>query len=290
MDGERVVRVRGVELCVDSVGVPGDPPVVLIAGSSGSMDWWDDEFCARIAAGGRFVVRYDHRDTGRSVTSPVGAPDYTGVDLAEDVLRVLDAFGLDRAHLVGISMGGFLAQYVAVHHPERVASLTLLATSPGGADLPGVEPALLASFAEPRPDPDWSDRASVVARLVADQRRYGGTLPVDEDDVRRLANRVFDRTADLAASFTNHGVVAGAPSIRARLAEVTAPTLVAHGTADPLFPFGHAEALAREIPDAELLPLPGVGHQMPPRAVWDVLVPALLRHTADRGVRGGAAG
>jgi pimeloyl-ACP methyl ester carboxylesterase len=284
VDGERVVRVRGVALCVDSVGTPGDPPVVLIAGSSGSMDWWDDEFCARIAAGGRFVVRYDHRDTGRSAASPVGAPDYSLADLADDVLRVLDAFELRRAHLVGISMGGFLVQHLAVHQPARVSSLALLATSPGGPgpDLPPIDPALLASFDEPRPDTDWSDRASVVARLVADQRRYAGTLPVDEDEVRRLANRVFDRTADLAASFTNHGVMAGAPPVRARLGEVSAPTLVAHGTADPLFPFGHAEALAREIPNAELLPLPGVGHQMPPRPVWDVLVPALLRHTAAR--------
>jgi pimeloyl-ACP methyl ester carboxylesterase len=205
MDGHRIVDVNGVDLCVDTTGDAADPAILLISGMGGSMDWWEEEFCQRLAAGGRFVIRYDHRDTGQSVSYPAGAPGYTGADLAADVVGVLDAVGRRSAHLAGISMGGALAQRVALAHPDRVDSLVLISTSPG-------EPAC------------------------------------------------------------------------GRLDEIAAPALVIHGTADPLFPFGHAEALARGIARAELLPLEGVGHQVPPRAWWTSVITAMLReHAGGKG-------
>jgi len=271
---------------VDTIGDRRDPAVLLISGAGGPMDWWEDEFCHRLAAGGRFVIRYDSRDTGQSVTYPAGDPRYTVTDLAADAVGVLDALGLRSAHLAGISMGGALAQRVAVDHPDRVDSLVLIATSPAGPggpnnpDLPPMSEQLQAYFAAPAAPPDWSDRAGVVDCLVDSQRRFAAAQYFDEADIRRLAERIVDRSTDMAASLTNHWLMDGGGPVRPRLAEVSAPTLVIHGTADPLFPYGHAEALAREIPHAGLLPLPGVGHQMPPRAVWDTVIPAILRHTS----------
>src|SRR3954451_403907 len=106
--------VNGIELCIDTFGEPRDPAVLLIAGGASSMDWWEDEFCRRLAAGGRVVIRDDHRAPGRSTCSPAGAPPYSGLDLAHDALGVLDALGVHRAHVVGLSMGGALAQIIAV--------------------------------------------------------------------------------------------------------------------------------------------------------------------------------
>ena len=137
MDGQRIIDVNGVDLCVDTTGDAADPAILLIGGMGASMDWWEEEFCQRLAAGGRFVIRYDHRDTGRSVSYPAGAPGYTGADLAADVIGVLDALGRRSAHLAGISMGGALAQQVALAHPDRVDSLVLFSTSPAVPGGPG---------------------------------------------------------------------------------------------------------------------------------------------------------
>jgi len=285
---ERFVEFGGVRLCVEGIGSPEDPALLLIGGNSGSMDWWDDELCARLAAGGRYVVRYDSRDTGRSTQWPAGEPGYTGADLAGDVGRVLDGLGIEAAHVLGVSSGGAIAQQVAVEHPERVRTLTLVATSFGGPasvaweDLPQSTDAVTASFADPAPDPDWTDREAVVNHIVAGQRVFAGTLPVDEERLAAFVRRAFDRTPDMAAAWKNHWMAEPGPPIRAGIASITAPTLVLHGTADPLFPYGHGEALAREIPGARLVPLSGMGHEMPPPQVWDVLVPAVLEHTSRR--------
>lgn len=127
---EITVRANGVDLCAQTFGDTSDPPILLVAGTACSMDWWEDEFCERLAAGHRFVVRYDHRDTGRSVNYEPGAPPYTLRDLTADSVGVLDSFGLGRAHLAGMSMGGWISQLVALDYPDRVASLTLISTRP----------------------------------------------------------------------------------------------------------------------------------------------------------------
>jgi pimeloyl-ACP methyl ester carboxylesterase len=282
---EDMVRVNGVELCVESFGDSQEPAILLIGGAAMSMDWWEDEFCSRLAAEGRFVVRYDHRDTGASVSSPPGKPDYTGADLFTDAFGVIDTVADGRAHVVGLSMGGGIAQYIAMRHPERIATLTLMSTTPGHDGLPPVDERLQAVFADPPPDPDWTDHDAVLEHLVDGQRPFAGRDSFDEAAVRVVARRVVERTVDMESSTKNNWLVLGddvgeSPG----LATVTAPTLVIHGTDDPLFPPGHADALVSEIADAELLLLDGVGHQVPPRSTWDVVVPAIVRHTAPKAL------
>jgi predicted dithiol-disulfide oxidoreductase (DUF899 family)/pimeloyl-ACP methyl ester carboxylesterase len=260
--------------------------VLLIGGAAATMDWWEDEFCERIAAGGRYVVRYDNRDTGRSTSSPAGRPNYTGMDLTADAIGLLDALDVAQAHLIGISMGGGIAQEIALQYPERVASLVVLSTTPVGPagpdrpELPSMSPELRQSFSDPGPDPDWTDREVAIDEMVKGERLFSGRYRVDESRVRAVAGRAFDRTIDFAASQTNHWILDGGESSGSPVNEITAPTLVLHGTDDPLFPIGHGEALAREIPGARLMPLDKVGHQMPPQQTWDVVVDAILLHTA----------
>ncbi len=278
------VRANGVELCAQSFGDRADPAVLLIGGAASSMDWWEDEFCRRLAAGGRRVIRYDNRDTGQSTSFPAGAPGYTGRDLVRDAAGLLDAMGVAAAHVVGLSMGGGIAQVLAVEHPAQVASLTLADTTPAGPgagrpDLPPMAERLRKALAEPEPEPDYTDRDAVIEAFLAGQRRFAGTIPVDEARIRNLAGRVFDRTRDMAASMTNHWILEpGGEEIR--VGAITAPTLVLHGTEDPLFPLGHGEALAREIPGARLVSLPGGGHQFPPPPLWDLVITEILAHTA----------
>jgi pimeloyl-ACP methyl ester carboxylesterase len=285
-EGERIVEVGGVELCVETLGRPSDPTVLLIGGSSASMDWWEDGFCRRLVAGSRFVIRYDHRDTGRSVSYEPGAPPYGVPDLAADAVALLGALGVPRAHVVGISMGGGLAQLVALEHPDRVVSLTLIASAPAAPgpddpDLPAMSKEDGARFAEAA-EPDWSDRAAVIeygmhlARVSASRSR-----PFDEQGMRELWGRVLDRTANVASSFTNHNVIAGGERFRDRLGEIRVPTLVIHGTEDPVVPYGNGEALSRDIREAKLLTVDGMGHELPGWA-WDAVVPAIVAHTRDR--------
>ncbi|MFC7876541.1 alpha/beta fold hydrolase [Isoptericola sp. NPDC057391] len=268
-------------LCFQAVGDPADPTVLLVGGVGSSMDWWPADLVAALAAG-RHVVRYDHRDTGRSATSRPGAPDYTGRDVTEDALRVLDAVGAARAHLVGLSMGGAIVQELALEHPDRVASATLMSTTRAfaGADdaaLPPSDPALHGLWDGPSPDP--GDTAALVEAAVAEDRALTGRGDFDEARTRAVATRAVERSTDPTAGSNHFAAEPGAP-FEGTLADLAVPTLVVHGSEDPLFP-GHGAALAAQIPGARLLVLDGVGHQVAPPSSWDVLLPALLEHTAE---------
>jgi pimeloyl-ACP methyl ester carboxylesterase len=284
----RVVRANGADLCVQTFGDPSDPAILLVAGASASMLAWDAEFCELLAGGSRYVIRYDHRDTGRSTTHPPGEPPYTLRDLAADVTGVLDALGIASAHLVGISLGGMIAQLTVLEQAARVASLTLVATSPGeGADGPGLPPPALRVRTELADVdlPDWTGRASVVEYLVALARPLAGEADeFDEHTRRRVAGREFDRAGPALESAGNHAYLDHGPPWGWRLGRITAPTLVVHGTADPIHPVAHAHALLAAIPSATSLFLDGTGHELP-RADWPEVVTALLRHTEGTGKR-----
>jgi pimeloyl-ACP methyl ester carboxylesterase len=274
---ELILNANNVQLCAETFGEPGDPAILLIMGAGASMDWWEVGFCERLAGGSRFVIRYDHRDTGRSVHYPAGKPEYTGDDLVDDALNVLDALGLGRAQLVGMSMGGAIAQVLALDHPDRVASLALISTSfadRDSSDLPSMDEETAARFAIEMPD--WSDRDRVIAYLVELQRAGASqSVPMDEDAVRTAAARMVDRTADIEAALTNHRLIDHGDLPQRRLEELAVPTVVIHGRDDPLFPIEHGRALAGTIPAADLLALDDVGHELPRRA-WELVVPAIL--------------
>ncbi len=275
------MEINGAELCVDTVGDPGDPPLLLVMGGAASMDRWEDPFCERLAAAGRYVIRYDHRDTGGSTSYPPGEPGYTGDDLAADPLGILDRLGIERAHLVGLSMGGGIVQRIAVEHPERVLSITLMSTSPAGSgapELPPMSDEMHAVFYGEQPtEPDWSDREATVEYLLDAERPYAGSRGLDEQAMHALLGRVYNRSASMPSA-NNHFMLDGTEMPHARLAEIAVPTLVIHGTHDPLFPLPHGEALAREIPGAKLLVIDGLGHELPPWA-WDEVLPALIANT-----------
>jgi pimeloyl-ACP methyl ester carboxylesterase len=284
MGTRRLVDVDDVELCVDSFGDPADPTVLLVSGAAASMDWWDVELCERLAGGGRHVVRYDHRDTGRSTTGTPGEPAYDGTRLGHDCLALVESLG-GQVHLVGLSMGGGIAQQVALQRPDLVASLTLVSTTAAGgvdADLPGPTAEVRASFENPPPDPDWDDVGSYADWTLVGARLYAGSIPVDEERVRATAAQVHARSHDVAAAGNHWLAVAGEEDAEEPLdvRRITAPTLVVHGSDDPLFPLPHGEALAAAVPGATLLVVPGMGHEVPPPATWDLVVRALLAHTA----------
>jgi len=276
-----IVQANGAEICVETLGDRDDPAILLVMGAAGSMDYWEDDFCASLVAGPRYVVRYDHRDTGQSTSYPPGAPGYTGDDLVRDPVALLDVLDLDAAHVVGLSMGGAIAQVMALDHRERVASLTLIATSPGGPgepDLPAMTDEGRAAFSD-LVEPDWTDRAATIDYMTQLSRACASrSHPFDEQGTRELSARVLDRTTNIESSMRNHYAADGGDRWRERLGEIEVPTLVVHGTEDPAFPHGHGAALAREIPGAELLTLQGSGHELA-RRDWDVVVPAILRLT-----------
>src|SRR5215216_4739006 len=175
---ERIIRANGVDLCVQTFGDRADPPILLIMGGASSMDWWEDGFCERLMAGSRFVIRYDHRDTGRSVSYEPGAAPYSLRDLAEDAVGLLDASFLESAHLVGMSVGGWIGQLVALDHPDRIASLTLISTSTaagaGDPDLPERSEELQAFLGGEASGPNWSDRAAVIDYIAKGERPFAG--------------------------------------------------------------------------------------------------------------------
>ncbi|MEU7143672.1 alpha/beta hydrolase [Nocardia sp. NPDC046473] len=272
---EHVVTVGDVELWVTAFGDHGQPPVLL---PSTSRLCWEDQFCDRLAGAGRFVVRYDIRDTGRSTAYPTGSPGYRLRDLVSDLIGLMDAFELPRAHLVGFSVAGWICQLAALDYRDRVSALTLIntrPTSPGPADPDLPEHShRLTEFITNTPAPDWSDRAAVIDYRVEQARIRAGTNGFDEQQAREQESRMVDRTTNMASSVFNFAYVE-ADRWRERLGELTVPTLVAHGTDDPFFPYGNGQAMAREIPGATLLPLNGIGHELP-ATTWDQLLAAML--------------
>ncbi len=288
---ERMIEANGVELCSEAFGDPADPAILLVMGIGGSMLWWEEGFCRMLADGGRLVIRYDHRDTGRSVTYEPGAPEYTGADLVADAVGVLDAYGIAEAHVVGVSAGGAFAQLLALAFPQRVLSLVLISTSPATPGERGL-PAPTERFRRflATAEVDWSERGSVVDYVVGyAEMLAGGERPFDEAAARELVRRDVERARDIAAS-ENHAALPEGEAPRAPLSSIAAPTLVIHGTADPMFPPEHGQALAEEIPGARLLTLEGAGHGVD-QADWETLVRAIIEHTSSRAtISGGARG
>ncbi len=276
---ERMIEANGVELCTEPFGDSADQAVLLIMGLGASMLWWEEGFCRMLADAGRFVIRYDHRDTGRSVTYEPGKPGYSGADLLADAVGVLDAHGIGAAHVVGVSAGGALAQLLALDSPDRVLSLVAISTTPatpGDRSLPG--PTADFDRFVSSATVDWSDAESIIEYQVEYSRMLAGDRrPFDEDAQRILIERDVERALNVSA-LQNHDAIPGDDCSYQPLTTIAAPTLVIHGTADPIFPLRHGEELAAEIPGARLLPIDGAGHGID-RTDWTTIASAIVEHT-----------
>lgn len=246
--------VNDIELTAETYGDPADPAILLIHGAGASMLWWDAELCADLASRGRFVIRYDQRDTGRSTSFPVGEPGYAMSDLAADAVGLLDALGVAQAHVVAQSMSGGTALMLGLDHPSRVASLTFVSSSTGDEGLPP------PSDDMPRlGTPDFADAPAVEEYVVrAIEAEAAGHF--DEGGARALVREDMARARNYEASLTNHYAMTFDAPRNGGFADLKLPVLVLHGDADPLLPLPHGEAIRDAVPGARLVVLPGMGH------------------------------
>jgi len=284
------VRANGIELAWEDFG-EGEP-LLLIMGLAASRRMWPEQWCRDLAAEGFRVIRYDHRDVGRSTwLEDAGEPDlprllarralglpvpaaYTLSDLAADVVGLLDGLGIDSAHVVGSSMGGMVGQTLAIEHPHRLRSLTSMISGPGNRRyLVGKFHALRALLEPfPPPGPASVDHEVNLLRLL-----NGSALPVDVDDLRGVVTEAQAEGRHPSASARHIAAVLASGGRLRKLRAVTVPTLVINGTVDPLVPVAAGRATARAIPGARLHLVEGMGHGMPP-AAWRELIEAISVH------------
>ena len=279
----------GIELAYERFGDPADPPLLLVMGLGTQMLGWHDEFCAGLAERGLFVVRFDNRDIGLSthlhdapapdlaaaVTGDTSSASYTLSDMARDTAGLLDALSLERAHVVGASMGGMIAQTLAIEHPQRVISLTSIMSTTGDPSVGGAsEEALGVLLAPPA-----NDRAEAIERSVAAFRVIGSpAYELDEEGLRERAGVSFDRAHDPAGVGRQLLAIIASGDRTARLREVRVPALVIHGSADPLVRPDGGRATAAAIPGAELVEFDGMGHDLP-RALWPAITDRIVAMT-----------
>jgi pimeloyl-ACP methyl ester carboxylesterase len=289
---EQMVEVgAGDRVWARAVGPDDGSPVLLVMGANASSATWPEAFVAPLAEHHRVLV-YDHRDTGRSTTAFAARP-YAIRDQAEDAVRVLDAFAVDRAHVVGMSMGGILVQLLLADHPDRVCSATLFCTTAVGSGLAagGHEPAVELPAPDPRLLALWAEMGQArspeeeLAWRVEHWRLLNGDeLPFDPAVWRALEQRVMDH-AGRSESSVAHALADASGLERPGLRATTVPTLVIEAPADPINPPPHSAHLAASIGSARLVTIPGMGHALHP-AILDRLVALVLEHTtaADRSI------
>jgi len=276
--GIKQATVGDIELAYETFGDPSDPPVLLVMGLATQMIGWPDEFCAGLAGRGLYVVRFDNRDIGLSThLHDAGAPDIMSVlggdrsgvaygldDLADDTVGLLDALGLDSVHLVGASMGGMIAQLVAIRHPQRVRSLTSIMSTTGDTSVGAPSDAALGLLLTP----PAGDREGAVQRVVDTYRVIGSPgFEFDETALRDRAGLSFDRAYDPAGVARQLAAILTTPDRTRDLKAISVSTLVIHGSEDALVNVSGGRATAAAIPGAELLVVDGMGHDLP-RAVW----------------------
>lgn len=262
-----IVSAGGIRLATESFGSQSDPALVLIMGATASMLGWPDELCRAIADRGLYVIRFDHRDTGRSTTIPLGTADYTVEDMAADVIAILDGHGIERAHLLGMSLGGYISQMLALTHADRVLSVTLFASEPlgwDGAPLPHISAEFLEHFSR-LAALDWENNSAVSDFLLeVDRLSASPHQPFDADAARTRIADVLART-DSPGSMFNHASLGVRDDWAGRFRDIRIPVLVIHGADDPILPIENGQALAAGIDGAELVVLDQVGHELPPR-------------------------
>lgn len=285
----------GLEICYQTFGDAGDEPLLLVMGLGGPMTWWDADFCRLLATQGFHVVRYDNRDTGRSsrgkgrVTRSDVVRAFTGVsrkapyslaDLADDAFGLLDHLGLDRAHVVGVSMGGMIAQTMAISRPERVRSLVSIMSTTGRRTVGWQDPRLFPMLLAPR----MGSREDYIAGSARMWTHIGSPgFPVDLDVNRAKAAETYDRGISGSGILRQMAAILTQPNRSVDLRTLTMPSAVIHGTADRMVHISGGRATAAAIPDCELVTVAGMGHDMPEQ-LWETFAD-VIRRTADRAPR-----
>jgi pimeloyl-ACP methyl ester carboxylesterase len=269
--GEKTAKAGDVELAYDTFGDPSSPPMLLIMGLGAQMIRWDDAFCQAIAAQGRWVIRFDNRDVGLSTKfDESGVPDamalmqgkpvdvpYKLKDMADDAVGLLDSLGIKAAVVVGVSMGGMIAQTMAIHYPNRVRTLTSIMSSTGNPSLPQPTPEAAAVLLTP---PVSNREDYITNSLKAAKVLHGPTYPLDEDYVRSWSERSYDRCYHPQGFARQLGAILTSGSRHDALGNVKIPTLVIHGDGDPLVPVEGGKDTAKSIPDAKLVSRCKAGH------------------------------
>jgi pimeloyl-ACP methyl ester carboxylesterase len=283
---------NGITLCYETFGERSDPTALLIMGLGTQMVAWHEDFCRELAAAGFYVVRFDNRDIGRS-THLQGAPptirqlltrskraaQYRLADMADDAARLLGELDLSPAHVIGASMGGMIAQTLAAQRPERVRSLVSIMSNTGG--LSNGQPALrMYPFFLRRPAAGRDAYVKHFERLFTAIGSSG--LPREPEEIRELARLSYDRDHDPAGPGRQLAAILASGDRTSELREIVAPTLVVHGTADPLVRPSGGRATARAIKGSKLLKIPGMGHDLP-RAIWTQLIDAIAENAARAG-------
>lgn len=289
---------NGIELCYQTFGDPDDDPLLLVMGLGGPMTWWDADLCRLLAAEGFYVIRYDNRDTGRATRlrdrvsrrmlvrayagRPVDTP-YSISDLAGDAVGLLDHLDIRRAHVVGVSMGGMIAQTMAIEHADRVASLTSIMSTTGRRTVGWSHPKLFPNLLARRAD----NPAAYAAEAQVVWRRIGSPgYPESPQVLRDRALETWERGQggrDRAGVVRQMLAVLTQTDRTAALGRLTMPVSVIHGLDDPLVHVSGGRATARAVPGAALLLVPGMGHDLP-AALWDLFAET-IRRTADRAGR-----
>ena len=294
-------RCNGIEICYDAVGDSSDPTVLLIMGLASQMLDWEPGLCRMIADRGFHVVRYDNRDVGLSThldgdvdvlalfaAQGSGAPlppvPYLLSDMADDAVGLLDHLGVERAHVVGVSMGGMIAQSLAMAHPGRVLTLTSIMSTTGDPDVGQPTPEAMTAILTP----PAQTREEAQDTRVRHAHVWGSPGLFDEDGLRQLAGAAWDRNRDPMGAVRQTAAIMASGSRSAALAGLAIPTLVIHGTADTLVQPSGGERTAEVIPDAKLVMVEGMGHDLP-RPLWPALVDAICGHMAE-GARPGRPG
>ena len=290
MRTELAVEANGLHIWTESFGNHHHAPILLIAGAGAQSIFWEDEFCHRLAESDRFVVRFDNRDTGLSDSVDFESSPYTINDMAADAIAILDAYGLPAAHMVGASGGGLICQVLALEHRTRVLTISALISSPlgtGSNELPnsgyGDLPPPTTEFLEQLQDfvgevPE--DRDAFIDWTLRKYEAISGSLEVfDKKAKAKLAELEFARARNLQA-MNNHALAVYISPVSGRelLGGLDVPTLVVHGTEDPLLPYAHGRAIAETIQGAKLLTIEKMGHDLPSPA-WSQIIKAILQHT-----------
>ena len=293
------VTANDIKIEYDTIGNPSLPPLLLIMGLGGQLIHWDKDFCRQLADKGLFIIRYDNRDTGLSTKfEAAGLPDmsemikalmqgqsietpYSLNDMADDAAGLLEALNIAKAHICGCSMGGMIAQSLAIRHPQLISSLISIYSTTGNPDLPPPQPAGMEVLMTP---PPTKRQAYIEYNIKTMQAIAGSGFPFDEQFIRNISARSYDRAFYPQGISRQMMAVMAQENRKPALASIRVPTLVIHGTADPLVPPEHGQDTANAIPGAQLMLIEGMGHDLPSvKGPWPQIIDAIAAHTKGAG-------